>query len=673
VTSGGQARAAAVRDGFDVRIEAGLLLVLLALGAWLRLRNLGALGLIVDEGTQALAVQGLLEHGVPRLPSGIVYARSAPFVAVQAAVASLRGLDEVALRLPSVLFGVACIAAVHALARTLFGRRVALVAAAFVALSAWEIELSRYGRFYTAFQASYALALLAFYRGFLRSEAPWRFAFVGAALLAISFHELGLLLATCFAIPLFSPAWPVRRRLVFLLGVLAVVLASLAYQRGVEMLTGAALLPPDLEHVAAIVDVGTPGRLRLHLPSPSLPDLGLLLEAARERTGWLLLLALAPAAASVHALRAAGRSGGGRTALPILAVWLAFAHQGALAALALLAHAVLFAASLRELATRRFFPAYGAIALCLAAWAWILVARADADWRSATLVIFGYPNVLQHFLYWFVLGWPVFTVVVLLACGALLQRLLRDRTDLAALFLLAALVLPLLAASFFRPYFEARYVFHLYPLLAIAYAWALVEASGRLGRRLRLALAPGAALTAAVVGLGFLVSQDVGRVTFGISERTYATARDPIRAVINWDLYAGFHQDHEGPSAWVRKRLGEADRVLVVGVPYMFAIYRFYVGQLDVVLGRPEDGSYQRRRGERIVDWVTGAEVVYDAETLAERARTAPGSAWLLFDDVLLGEDDPYLGLEVRRGLRDLAPPASFRGRDGVTSVRRLR
>jgi hypothetical protein len=44
--------------------------ILLIIAAWLRLANLGALGLQVDEGVQALAVQGWLDTGLPMLPSG---------------------------------------------------------------------------------------------------------------------------------------------------------------------------------------------------------------------------------------------------------------------------------------------------------------------------------------------------------------------------------------------------------------------------------------------------------------------------------------------------------------------------------------------------------------------------------------------------------------------------
>jgi len=97
-----------------IQIGVGLLLsMLLAVGFWLRARHLGDLGLIVDEGIQALAVQGILKHGVPNVDSGLIYTRSIPFLYTQALAAKLFGLNEFSFRLPSALFGVAAILAAY--------------------------------------------------------------------------------------------------------------------------------------------------------------------------------------------------------------------------------------------------------------------------------------------------------------------------------------------------------------------------------------------------------------------------------------------------------------------------------------------------------------------------------------------------------------------------------
>src|SRR2546428_3375179 len=94
-----------------------LLGALLVIGFWLRVRNLGDLGLVVDEANQALAVRGILNLGVPRVDSGLVYSRSVLFLYVQAGAAKLLGLNEFSLRLPSALFGVAAVLATFGLAK----------------------------------------------------------------------------------------------------------------------------------------------------------------------------------------------------------------------------------------------------------------------------------------------------------------------------------------------------------------------------------------------------------------------------------------------------------------------------------------------------------------------------------------------------------------------------
>ena len=93
----------------EAYVRAGVMLLLmglLAAGFWLRVRHLEDLGLVVDEGNQALAVRGILQYGVPKVDSGLIYARAVSFLYAQAASAALFGLNEFSLRFPSVLFGV---------------------------------------------------------------------------------------------------------------------------------------------------------------------------------------------------------------------------------------------------------------------------------------------------------------------------------------------------------------------------------------------------------------------------------------------------------------------------------------------------------------------------------------------------------------------------------------
>jgi hypothetical protein len=69
------------------------------------------------------------------------------------------------------------------------------------------------------------------------------------------------------------------------------------------------------------------------------------------------------------------------------------------------------------------------------------------------------------------------------------------------------------------------------------------------------------------------------------------------------------------------------------------------------------------------VDWVTGAELVFDPGDLA----VPPGgnAGWLLGDDALLRNDVSYFPPWVLGDARTLATDPLMRAKDGVTFVKR--
>jgi 4-amino-4-deoxy-L-arabinose transferase-like glycosyltransferase len=142
------------------------------IGFWLRIHNLGSLGLIVDEGHQALAVNGILKHGYPLVPSGVAYLSVPVYQYFQYFAALLFGLNEFSLRLPGVLFNLASIPMIYLFARSLFNAKVGLLSAFLFTFSVWEIEVSRYARVYSAFQFLYIMSLFIFYKGFIKGRLP---------------------------------------------------------------------------------------------------------------------------------------------------------------------------------------------------------------------------------------------------------------------------------------------------------------------------------------------------------------------------------------------------------------------------------------------------------------------------------------------------------------------
>jgi len=134
-----------------------LLAAILGLGLGLRLYRLGDVpaGFFCDEASigynaYTLLTQRADEYGVPHpmffrafgeYKSPVEIYSTVPFIAVF-------GLHEVAVRLPSVVYGELCLVAIYLLVRQLFGHSrhreaLALLSALFLAISPWHIHFSR--------------------------------------------------------------------------------------------------------------------------------------------------------------------------------------------------------------------------------------------------------------------------------------------------------------------------------------------------------------------------------------------------------------------------------------------------------------------------------------------------------------------------------------------------
>jgi 4-amino-4-deoxy-L-arabinose transferase-like glycosyltransferase len=121
------------------------LVLILLLGAGLRLYGLFELsppGLSHDEVANWLIVGGIF-NGEHSVYFRYAYGHEALFHYVQAAFVGLVGDNALALRLPSAFSGVLGIAVTYALNRRLFGRNVALTAAALLAVLFWPVFYSR--------------------------------------------------------------------------------------------------------------------------------------------------------------------------------------------------------------------------------------------------------------------------------------------------------------------------------------------------------------------------------------------------------------------------------------------------------------------------------------------------------------------------------------------------
>jgi 4-amino-4-deoxy-L-arabinose transferase-like glycosyltransferase len=232
------------------------LVILIAIGYWLRIRGLGALSLWGDEAYQALSIKGILSHGVPLLPTGVLYLRSIPFQYVEALSVWILGMGEFGLRFPSVIFNLLTIPIIYLLGKEFFNKEVGVLAAIILCFSLWEIEMARFARMYTCFQFFYVLGLWTFYRGYIKGDRRWQIISFCVFFLTLLSHQLGIFLLSCYLIPLFIKGYQVVQKktlilLMVILGVPAKGWAEWSYQSSYAMMG----TPPD-NHVGWLGFIG---------------------------------------------------------------------------------------------------------------------------------------------------------------------------------------------------------------------------------------------------------------------------------------------------------------------------------------------------------------------------------------------------------------------------------
>jgi Dolichyl-phosphate-mannose-protein mannosyltransferase len=599
------------------RMSTGIILmvvVLVTLGLWIRLRHLSDLGLIADEGVQAQAVERILQHGLPMFDSGLFYSRGLPFLYAQAEAAKIFGLNEFSLRLPAALFGAAAIWAAFLLGNAVFSWRVGLLTAAVMTFSVWEIEMSRYARFYTVFQFMYLISLWCFYRGFIADERAYKLWFVVTACIAFVLHDLGVMLATSFLALLPSRTYSSRRKLYF--GVAAGALVGLwclyyIYLRRVVFPVADFDSPADETLVTSAIFT----RLRelldtVYLP---LPDVSLLMYLSQKHFPLFLTLALVALSATGYLIYSSMRKNEGwRACFALVVVWSAFMHQLGLVLVVLTAYLYFFLPTRRALFEPPLTVAYGAAACCALVWGFLAAIDPTVSGMRLLWAMFSYPNFYDHFLQWYVWGWPVLTAVFAIGIVQLVVSSFVDRAATVPLFILGSIFIPAVAASFFQPHDDAvRYTFHLYPLMIIVFAFVSAEAISRCVTRLppQRKLARGLTATA-VASMILLITEDANPVhAWSVGDWTYRNPRHPIRT-IRVGSNTENHPDYKSPSLYVRERLGPHDKVIVAGGPVIVAIYHFYVRRVDYALSnRPSIETLYWRGGE-LADIYVDSEII---------------------------------------------------------------
>ncbi len=712
-----------LRTGVVVGVS---LLLLLLVGGWLRFANLGELTAQVDEGFQALAVEAILEHGYPKLDTGFVYGRSPLFLYAQAGSAWLFGLSEWSLRFPSAVFGLLGIPVAYVLGRKLFdngedqksvwlGVGVGLVLAAMFAVSAWQLEYARYGRFYTLFQLFYMLGVIAFLDGYLRGRTLGKLLFWVFFVLTVSVHDLGVMLGLCFwaVIPLRGYRWSTK--LAHFVGSIACAALWVGYTK---LWRGAAAAWSDVNpdrNPTGLAEVKLEGdglfstligKLSGVLPGLNLPDFRLL-EAVWARNPWVLALVALPgvlatgllAAAKLRELaakrneregQATDEAGAvrGRLWLPLLltAVWAATLQQFALAGVALLVYAAFHVRSWRQWLRRNELVTLGSCFVAMTLWVlyfWSSDAVGKHVWVPAVTNL---PAVHNYFLQWFVPGWTRMFVLLIPAAYVVARWAARGANGNGrgngAWLLLVAIAAPILVTSELRWQFsESRYFFHLYPLILAVLAAGVVALGVWVGQRVaaeRLGVSVFSVLV--VAALVFAGTKDLNPAeAWAVTARTHQSTKDPVRSVINFPFYAYWPQDQKSATLAAVDQVGPEDHVMVVGPVHVSANYRYYLGRVDSIASTSSMYS-NARAGEdgRWIDLVTDGEVVSSAGRLMEIAADTQrrgGALWVFSDTVMVEPRNWYLSdaePELKEAVAALTAQPMLTGKDGRTVVARV-
>jgi len=171
-----------------------LILFLTLVGLYFRLVYSNNISLHVDEFISLLAVRGILEQGLPRLPSGMFYDQGLLFFYLEALNLHLFGFSIRVARTLSLLLSVLTIPLLYLVGKRIFSRNVGLIAAALLSISSEAIMWGGRARMYSLLQIWALLCVYFLYRAIQDDDARSRHLFLFCYLCAILTHSLTVLI-----------------------------------------------------------------------------------------------------------------------------------------------------------------------------------------------------------------------------------------------------------------------------------------------------------------------------------------------------------------------------------------------------------------------------------------------------------------------------------------------
>ncbi|MFQ5885684.1 MAG: glycosyltransferase family 39 protein [Anaerolineae bacterium] len=189
---------------FQDRSVIALMVVILILGAFLRLYHLDSKSLWYDEIVTAVisdkdndlaTVLGYALRRIQNVELGQISLKAParpPLYFVIAHLFLQFGSSDFLMRLPAALLGILGIAAIYLVGTILFGKREGVLSAFLLSISAFHIRYSQDARYYSLFALLSLISLYFFYRGVRSDNWKWWAGFAASTLLNLYAHHFAL-------------------------------------------------------------------------------------------------------------------------------------------------------------------------------------------------------------------------------------------------------------------------------------------------------------------------------------------------------------------------------------------------------------------------------------------------------------------------------------------------
>lgn len=649
--------------------------LVLAIAAWLRLYGLGvpALERNHDEDITAAAVLGILAHDYPLLPGGMIYIRSLPLLYLMAELVGLFGFNEFNLRLPSALFGILLVPMVFWIGRRYFGVIVALVAAALISLSIWEIDVSRTARMYSPFAFLFIASVFGICRGYVDGSRLWRWVSLPSSLLTVTMHSLGFTLGAVFAIAALIPGLPRSQKSMAVASTAITAVWFLQWDSWQSMLFNRpfALNQPVTETVPqnSLVDMILG---RLYLPEN-------FLFLSEDFVIWgVIVTAAIIIAAGIGLVRGNPELLKARQIIPLaICIGFGLVHQFLMAGLFYGVFVLLKGHGMQAAFRRDSLTVLGILSILFAIWFSLGVTLGGSDGSLSVYetlrALLDYPRaiVFRHFF----VSRPILTILGAIGILAALHSASRQRALTPQAFLAIALISTLVLHGVFDSQFRPRYNYNVDPIFLIFVALGGFVAVRTILARLRvhkaenLFRAPSAAAILVFTFVMVIAAPDIRAMSIprylNFDSQQKAAWADKFRIHrLMWPA------DRKSPAIYVSENRAADDEIMTMDWITTYV----YAGGVDYWLQGPghfESYSYETAAGNKEI--YLGATVIPDASSL-EGLLSEPcrGDIWIISSGWIMTQQPQKLNDGILRVLADLEQQKVYTGSDGLSAVYRV-